>query len=115
MNHYMMLSRTDSSSAASMLVYGGETLDELVRSVSELGGSFQALVATGGRYALAGFLEFPDEQAAVAFRMVQDALGRSVELIPVIPVSELGAVIERASAITLPTSPGDEALTEAEG
>jgi uncharacterized protein with GYD domain len=104
---YLFVTEDDSSSTASVLLYAGQTIDDFVSAISDLGGTLHALVATAGRYTLAGLVELPDDQAAVALRLVQSSLGRSIELVPAIALSDFGGVIDKAGSVMLRTSGGD--------
>jgi uncharacterized protein with GYD domain len=113
MSLYLLLADDDSAATASMLLYAAETVDDLVRSVTDVGGAVHALVACAGPYSFAGLVELPNDSAAVAFSAVSAAHGRRITLAPAVAIGDLPEVVAAAQRMTV-TSSGDDAQAEGE-
>ncbi len=101
---FLLLADDDASSAATLLLQMGPTVDELVGAVTDLGGQVHALVTTAGPYSVAGLVTLPDEKAAVALRLVHASRGRTLDMYAAVSVGDFAGVIDHARRITV-TSP----------
>ena len=105
---FLLLAEDDTSTAAATILAGGQVIDDLVGTIRDVGGAVHALALTAGDHTVVGFVELPDQKAAVALRIMHAGFGRRMELISAVPVGDWPEVTTYLNAIKVGTSFGDE-------
>jgi uncharacterized protein with GYD domain len=99
MSLYLLLGKDDPSSSTTLLLAGGEAIDNLVQAVVDVGGKFYSLAVTAGEFTLVGLLDLPEGSAAVALALTQACMGRDITFTPAVAVQDWPSLIETAKKI----------------